>query len=265
MATEQRDGVFDGIRVDVTRLHETWMELLFPRQRGAQHSVLGKWKPTTTGDKIKYRLWAALGVPLVVFLYPMMLVGVAVRFYAAQMDSLATRIGLGGTVFVMTVVWGALTALVRFQFGYGRVGVIAVLVASVTAVVSAALAFLCWQFGGRALTVLAAYPFAMTALLLPPVVASFYSEAVGAIVFTRSEEIAVVLLNQVFQPLGLKSTLKQFDLEGLAFVGMWFGIAVPLGWLLGLFVALANLARPGDDEDRSEKGGGSGAGAGAES
>jgi len=43
---------------------------------------------------------------------------------------------LGGIALVMTVVWGALTALVRFQFGYGRVGVIAVLVASVTAVVS---------------------------------------------------------------------------------------------------------------------------------
>jgi hypothetical protein len=261
MATEQRDGVVDGIRVDVTRLHETWMELLFPRQRGAQHSVLGKWKPTTTGDKVKYRLWSAVGVPLVVFLYPLMLIGVAVRFYATQMDSLATRIGLGGTILVMTIVWGTLTALVRFQFGYGQVGVLAVLVASVTAVVSSALAFLCWRFGGRALTVLAAYPFAMTALLLPPVVASFYSEAVGAIVFTRSEQIAVVLLNQLFEPIGLKSTLKQFDLEGLAFVGMWFGIAVPLGWLLGLLVALANLTRPGEDrkkDQRDESGSGSG-------
>lgn len=250
MSTEQRDGVIDGVRLDVRRLHETWMELLFPRQRGAQHSVLGKWKPSTTGDTVKYRVWAALGVPLVAVLYPLMLLGVAVRFYSQKFDSLATRIGLGGTVLVMTVVWGALTALVRTYAGFGRVGFVAVLVASVTAVVCSALAFVCWAKGGRALTVLAAYPFGVTALLLPPVVAAFYSEAIGAVIFTQSRRIAVVFLNQVFQPLGLKELLEsQFELQGFAFVLMWFAIAVPLGWLLGLVVTLANLTRPTEDDE----------------
>lgn len=251
MATEQRDGVVDGVRLDVQRLHETWMELLFPRQRGAQHSVLGKWKPSTTGDKVKYNVWAALGIPLVIVGYPLMLLGVLVRFYSRRFDNLATRIGLGGTVLVVTVVWALLTAIVRVYGGVGRPGFIAVLVASVTAVICAALAFLCWAKGGRALTVLAAYPLGVTALLLPPVIAGFYSEAVGSVVFTRSEQIADVLLNRLFQPIGLKATLKQYELEGFAFVLMWFGIAVPLGWLLGSVVTLANLTRPREDEDES--------------
>jgi len=249
MATEQPDGVLDGVRRDVQRLHETWMELLFPRQRGAQHSVLGKWKPSTTGDKLKYRVWGALGVPLVALLYPLMLLGLAVRFYSRRFDNLATRIGLGGTVLVMTIVWGALTAIVRTYGGFEQVGFIAVLVASVTAVVSSALAFICWAKGGRVLTVLAAYPFGVTALLLPPVVAAFYSDAVGAVIFSQSRQIAIVLLNQAFQPIGLKELLQnQFELQGFAFVLMWFGIAVPLGWLLGLVVTLANLTRPREDE-----------------
>jgi hypothetical protein len=257
MSTEQRDGVVDGVRLDVQRLHETWMELLFPRQRGAQHSVLGKWKPSTTGDKVKYRLWGALGVPLVLLCYPLMLFGLAVRFYSRKFDNLATRIGLGGTLLVVTVIWGALTAIVRVYSGFGNVGFLAVLVASVTAVVSAGLAFVCWAKGGRASTVLLAYPFGVTALLLPPVVAAFYSDAVGAVVFTQSRQIAVVILNQVFQPIGLKDLLTQnLELQGFAFVLMWFGIAVPLGWLLGLLVALANLTRPREEDER---GGGEGA------
>lgn len=256
MATEEPDGVVDGIRLDVRRLHETWMELLFPRQRGAQHSVLGKWKPSTTGDKVKYNLWAAIGTPLVLMLYPLMLVGLLVRFYSQRFDSLATRIGLGGTVLVMTVIWGALTALVRVYGGYGTPGFVAVLVASVTAVVSSGLAFLFWAKGGRASTILAAYPLGVTALLLPPVIAGFYSEAVGSVVFTRSEQIADVLLNRIFEPVGLKATLKQYELEGLAFVLMWFGIAVPLGWLLGSVVTLANLTRPTDEDEQGPNTGG---------
>jgi hypothetical protein len=95
----------------------------------------------------------------------------------------------------------------------------------------------------------------VTALLLPPVVAAFYSDAVGAVVFTQSRQIAIVLLNQVFQPIGLKELLEsQFELQGFAFVLMWFGIAVPLGWLLGLVVTLANLTRP-QDEDENRSGG----------
>ena len=254
MATEEPDGVIDGIRLDVRRLHETWMELLFPRQRGAQHSVLGKWQPSTTGDKVKYNLWAAIGTPLVLVLYPLMLVGLLVRFYSQRFDSLATRIGLGGTVLVMTVIWGALTALVRVYGGYGTPGFVAVLVASVTAVVSSGLAFLFWAKGGRAATILAAYPFGVTALVLPPVVAAFYSETVGAIVFTQSRQIAIVLLNRLFQPIGLRDLLTStFQLQGIAFVIMWFAIAVPVGWLLGLLVSLANLTRPTDED---EEGGG---------
>jgi hypothetical protein len=40
---------------------------------------------------------------------------------------------------------------------------------------------------------------------------------------------------------------EQWGLPGLGYVLMWIGISVPLGWFLGLLVALANLIRPTDD------------------
>jgi hypothetical protein len=253
MATEarERDGVLDGIRVDVVRLHETWMELVFPRQRGKQHSVLGKWKPRTTGDKVKYRVWGALGALVVALLYPAMLVGLATRFYARRFDSASTRLGLVGTVLGLVVLWGALTALARVQLDPR--GFYAVAGASVVAVLASVVAVTAATRGGRASTVLIAYPAGMTALFLPPVVAALFSETLGSLIFPRSVSIAEVLLNSVARTLGVEQFFRQnFELEGLSYVILWFGIAVPLGWLLGILVSLADLARPGGEgEDQS--------------
>jgi hypothetical protein len=44
---------------------------------------------------------------------------------------------------------------------------------------------------------------------------------------------------------GLNTLIRRnFELEGLAYVGMWFGLAVPVGWFIGLVVSLADLVRP---------------------
>ena len=93
-------GLVEGMKIDVVRLHETWMELVFPRQRTAVHTVLGKWQPRTRGDRIKYRFWSALGVPLVAFLYPLLLVGFAVRFNARRFDTATARLGIVGVVLI---------------------------------------------------------------------------------------------------------------------------------------------------------------------
>ena len=256
MATEarSRDGVVDGVRVDLVRLHETWMELLFPRQRTAKHSVLGKWQPSSTVDTAKYRLWSGIGVPIVGLLYPLMLVGLATRFYAKRFDSAATRIGLVGVVLLMTLVWGGLTLLARVQFGANARGFYAVLAASVVAVVASGLAMTFRSVGGRFVTVAVAYPFGMTAVLLPPVVAALFSPAVGDIVLTGSVPLAEWMLDRIFFVGGFDEYLsRNYDLDqwgGLGYVILWFVVAVPLGWVLGILVSLANLARPsGEDAD----------------
>lgn len=248
MATGENEGVLDGIRADVIRLHETWMELLFPRQRGANHSVLGKWKPTTTVEKITYRLWSAIGVPLVGLLYPLLLVGVVTRFYSRRFDSAATRMGLLGVVFVVALLWGILTAVAYIQLS-DLTGVYAVLAASVVAVLSAGLAYIFHRLGGRLTTVVLAYPFGVTAVFLPPVVAGYYAASMS-FVFEESTRIAVWLLDNVLYVGNLNEVLRdRFELKGLAFLLMWLGLSFPVGWVLGSVVTLADLVRPKDDGD----------------
>ena len=245
-------GIVDGIRVDVVRLHETWMELVFPRQRTAVHRVLGKWKPRTRADELKYYLWGALGVPLVAVLYPLLLIGVAVRFNARRFDSASTRLGVVGVVVLAALVWGLLTAAARIRFD--EAGFVTVAAASTVAVVSAGLAAVFKRVGGRATTVAFAYPFAMNAIFLPPVVAALYDPALG-IVIERSTELAEFFRDDVFVgPLDPVSDYlsDRFDFEGFVVALMWFCIATPLGWLLGLLVTLANLVRPKSVEEQVE-------------
>jgi len=83
-------GLLGAIQIDITRLHETWMEVIFPRQLNPGH-VLGKWKPETGGQKLGYYLWAALGLLPVIVGYPLLLVGFATRFYASKLNSAGAR------------------------------------------------------------------------------------------------------------------------------------------------------------------------------
>lgn len=243
----KRDGVIDGIRVDVIALHESWMQIVFPRQRGRAHSVLGKWKPTSTADKIKYRTWGAIGIPLIAVLYPLALLGFVTRFYTRRIDSGVTRIGALGVLLLGLVVWGALTALARVQFS--TEGFLAVAAASVTAIVASLFAYGFLRVGGRGTTVILAYPFAMTAIFLPPVVAALYSPTVANAVLPGSLDLATWFLDNV-APSRLAAFLRaEYELEGVAYVIMWFVIAVPVGWLLGIVVTLADVVRPKSDTD----------------
>jgi len=250
---QRSPGLIGAIRIDLLRLHETWMEVVFPRQLDPGH-VLGKWKPETGVQTAGYYLWAAFGLPLVLVGYPLLLVGYGTRFYATKLDSAATRLGVLGAVLLSVVVWGALSAAASFQFGdagqfsLAAEGFLAVVAASVVATISAGLAVLFGRIGGRATSVLLAYPAAMTALFLPPVVAALFEPTLQEIIFPRSEELAIEILDGPLSIAGLNDIIRdQFTLEGVGYVLMWLSLSVPLGWFLGGLVAFANIIRPQDD------------------
>jgi hypothetical protein len=204
--------------------------------------VVGKWQPRSRGDKLKYRLWSAIGVPLIVLLYPLLLVGFAARFNARRLNTAMARLGIVGVVFLTALLWGALTALARFRLTFD--GFLAVGAASAVAVLSAVLAVTFTRIGGRGTTVFLGYPFAMNVVFLPPVVAALYDPSLSG-VLEQSEAIAILLLDNVLHVAGINEYLRSnFSLEGIGVVLMWVGIATPLGWLLGVLVTLADLVRP---------------------
>lgn len=238
-------GLVRAVRIDLKRFHETWMELLFPRQVDGDDTVLGKWKPTTQGGWIKYRIWAAIGSIVVAIGYPLTLLGYFLRFQTRRIEFTATRLGTIGVLILSLVAWGALTAVARVRFS--TEGFIAVGAAAIVATVAAVLAFVASQVAGRKTTVFVAYPLGVTAIFLPPVVAALYSATLAEIVFPGSETLAEWILDNVFAFGGINDYLRsQYDLTGIAYVGMWLGISVPVGWVLGILVTLAEVVRPTD-------------------
>jgi hypothetical protein len=247
---QRSPGLVGAIRIDLTRLHETWMEVLFPRQLDPGQ-VLGKWEPETSAQRLGYYLWGLLGLPLVIVGYPLLLIGYMTRFYAIKVDSAATRLGIIGVVLISVVVWGVLSAAASFQFGnagqfsLAAEGFYAVVAASVVATVSAALAIFFGRIGGRATSILLAYPAGMTAMFLPPVVAALYSPTLAGIIFPASEDLAISILDGVLFIGGINDILRErFALEGAGYALMWMALAIPLGWLFGGLVAFANFIRP---------------------
>ncbi|MFB6310959.1 MAG: hypothetical protein ABEH64_07230 [Salinirussus sp.] len=245
MAAEQ--GVLDAIRFDVRRMHETWMEFIYPRQRGAEQTVLGKWRPDGGISLYLYRLWSAIGAPVVAIIYPLVLLGYFLRFQTRRINLAAVSIGMGGVIGLFVLLWGGLAAVAAFglsdQLSPG--GVTAVVAASAVAVVASALSYASWRLDGRVLTVLLAYPFAMTAIFLPPVVAALFSTAVADVVLTRSDSIARWFVLQGPELFGLVDYLvANFERTQFAHVVIWFAVSVPVGWILGTLVTLADLVRP---------------------
>jgi len=238
-------SIADAVKVDLRKFHETWMELLFPRQRAADHTVLGKWRPETPREKVTYRGWFAVGFPVVAILYPLALLGVLVRFHARQIDVSIEKIGAIGVFLLAVLVWGGLAALVEFQLNFPEDEANAIIGASVVAILSTAFALFFRHVDGRLATVFFAYPFAMTAIFLPPVVAALLSDQLAQFSIVYSEEVRVFIQDEVLAEVGLKDYfVENFDTTGGAYVIMWVVISVPVGWLLGIMVSLANFIRP---------------------
>ncbi|SEP92505.1 hypothetical protein [Natrinema salaciae] len=254
MSTRSRSGGGGGfvgaIRADVQRLHGAWMEIVFPRQRGRGHSVMGKWKPESVPQKVGYHGWSVLGIIGLLVLYPLTVLGLATRYYAAKLDSTRTRLGIVGVTGIallgwglLTIAWGAMSYMDQVDIPLDAV--LAVAAASGVATVATALAATSAKVGGRGLTVVLAYPFAMTALFLPPVVAALVTPSLHPYVLDPSYDFAVWVLDNVLFVGGISEYLRgNYTLEGAAYAGMWFGLSFPLGWFFGIVVALANLVRP---------------------
>jgi hypothetical protein len=237
-------GVVDAIKYDLRLMHETWMGLFYPRQRGTENTVLGKYRPEETAQLLVYRLLVAIGVLVVAVLYPLLLTGYFVRFQARKLNVTAVRLGLVGVVFVFILLWGGLVALIWFQFSgtFTTVEIIAIAAASGVAVFSSALSYIFWRIGSRGTTIFLAYPFAMTALFLPPVVAALFHPVLEDIIIARSDELA----RQLFQasPAVIQDPLGQIDRQEGHHVIIWFVFSFPIGWVLGVLVTLADLIRP---------------------
>ncbi|MFC4246357.1 hypothetical protein ACFOZ7_05030 [Natribaculum luteum] len=254
MATRARNsgGIVGAVKVDLQRLHGAWMEIVFPRQRGRGHSVMGKWRPETLPQKIGYHFWSVLGTVGLLLLYPLTVIGFATRFYAAKLDSTTTRLGILGVTGVallgwglLTVAWGAMSYMEQIDIPLDAV--VAVAAASGVATVATALAATFSKVGGRGTSVALAYPFAMTALFLPPVVAALVTPSLEGYVLEPSYDLAAWLLDNVLFVGGVNEFLRtNYTLEGAAYAGMWLGFSFPLGWFFGVVVALANLVRPSE-------------------
>ena len=246
--TSNRAGIIGAVKFDLARLHGAWMEVIFPRQRGRGHSVMGKWKPETLPQAVSYYSWYLIGAIGILLLYPLTVFGLATRFYASKLDSTATRLGIVGVTILAIVVWGLLSLLAFLELPWDSF--LAIAAASSVAVVSTTIAAVSSKYGGRPVTVLLAYPFAMTALFLPPVVAALVTPSLEPHVLEPSYDFAAWLLDNVLFVGGLSEFLREnYQLEGGAYAAMWFGFAVSTGWLFGLLVSLANLVRPSPDDE----------------
>jgi hypothetical protein len=245
MAADQ--GLVAAVRWDVRRMHETWMEFVYPRQRGAEQTVLGKWKPQGGLSLYLYRLWSAIGTPVVGVVYPLVLLGYFLRFQTRRINLAAVSLGAAGVVALFVVLWGGLALAAKFAFAdqLSAGGVTAVAAASGVAIVAAGLSYGFWRLDGRIVTVLFAYPFAMTAIFLPPVVAALFSTAVADVVLTRSDNLAQWFVFQGPDLFGLTAFLvENFERDQFAHVIIWFAVSIPVGWILGTLVTLADLVRP---------------------
>ena len=245
MAARQEQTIADAIRYDLKVMHETWMEFFFPRQRGAEDTVLGKWKPESTREIITYRSWYAFGVPAIAFLYPLVLVGYILRYQTRKINMTAERLGFFGVILMFTLLWGGLTALVYFELqgALEEGAVVAMAAASAVAVVSSAFSYIFWRLGGRGTTVLLAYPFAITALFLPPVVAALFYEPLGEVIIDQGDDLFYWMFQTgpeaLTEPLG-----DRFDRQEHHHALIWFAISFPVGWVIGSIVTLADLIRP---------------------
>jgi hypothetical protein len=241
-----------AVRADLVGLLTAWRELLFPTDPD-EHPVRDRWHPRTTRDRLAFWTWSGLGAVLIAVAYPFVVAGFWTRYVTRQLNRAATALGLLALVAAVGVAWSALTAL-----AWGRLpasGFVAVLAASVVATGAAALAWGTARVGGRRMTLLAAYPFAVAAVFLPPVTAALFSPVLGDVVLPRSTSLAAWLLDNVLAVGNLNAVIRRkFDLSGVAFVGMWSGLAVPIGWILGLLVTVANAVRPrGDGRGRGAR------------
>ncbi|KAB1198977.1 hypothetical protein GJR99_12400 [Haloferax sp. MBLA0078] len=241
------------MRVDLRWLHTSWMDIVFARDQS--NSVVENRKPESTGGAAAYHLWSALGMLVLTVVYPLFVLGLATRFYAHRIDRFTAGLGFAGVAVFSVFVWGLFSAATYIS-PIAFEGFVAVVVAGVVATISAVLALYFRRLDGRASTVVVAYPLGVTAIFLPPVVASLYSPTLASIVFPSSTSLAIWILNNILDVAGIAAFIRaSFELQGVAYVGMWFSLAIPVGWFLGSLVTLVDGVRDSGGPHHVDDGG----------
>lgn len=236
-------AIVSAIRADIRFLHESWMGVIFPHQREGGHPVLGRYRPKTLWKLLIYWMWAAIGIPISIAIYPFVLIGFAIRTATIALSLTAARLGIFGVVIVVGIVWGLLAVLAFFQLETTEF--LAVGAAAAVATVAAGAAVVAHDTGGRVTTVAFAYPAGVTAIFLPPIVAALLWEPLGEILLPASDQLAIFILDELLFVFGLNELIRElFDLEGIWFLAMWLALSLVIGWALGILVTLADTVRP---------------------
>lgn len=245
--------IISAIRADLQFLHESWMALFFPHQRGGGHPVLGRYRPQEWYKRLGYYLLALVGIPVAIAVYPFVIVGFTIRLATMAFAQMAARLGLFGVFVAVGILWGLLAILAFFQLDTAEFA--AMTAAAGVATVAAAGAVAAHDAGGRGTTVAFAYPAGVTAIFLPPIVAALLWEPLGDVLLPASDRLAALILDKLLFVFGLNDLIRgAFDLDGPGFLGMWLSLSLVVGWSLGILVSLADTVRPrGDDERDPER------------
>lgn len=227
-----------GVRDDIRAFHRLWMDLAFGQKRREESDLMGRWKPQSPALRLAYVVWSGAGYAFIFLLYPFAFLAFLLRASATKIDRTAATLGFLGVFVTTLIVWGGLSTAAYVHLPWE--GFLGVAAATVTAAVSSVVALLAARTAGRMVTVAVSYPFAINVFVLPPFVTALHSDSVSAALFPASYDIAVWILDNILWVGGLNEMLRTaFTLEGVYHVGMWFAIAFPVGWSLGLVVTVA--------------------------
>jgi hypothetical protein len=138
---------------------------------------------------------------------------------------------MGVVAGVTLLFWGI--SVIYGAFEYGTSGLVALIGASLIAVVTGAVATLFYLAPGRVKTVAITHPFAISTLFLPATVIALNEPAFSGFLYD-SALFAEFIINTFLAPIGLETFFRTtFDLNGSSYLVMWFAISFPVGWIFG--------------------------------
>lgn len=138
---------------------------------------------------------------------------------------------MGVVAGITFVFWGI--SVVYGAFEYGTSGLVALIGASLIAVVTGAVATLFYLAPGRVKTVALTHPFGVSTVFLPATVIALNEPAFSSFLYD-SALFAEFIIDTFLAPIGLDTFFRTtFDLDGSSYLVMWFAISFPIGWVLG--------------------------------
>ena len=223
---------------DITQIHNYWMSIMFERHTNP-HPVAGEENPDNKYRKIKMSVWNAIGIPVSILVYPVILVGYILRkLFVEWISSFVARHHYFTVLGILVISWSTLSA-VSYWFNFGE-STAAVTIASIVAVLSGSVSYAVRVRMSTKLNIIIGYPMAYTAILLPPVTFALIHSAGGSIILELSSDLVILLKNIVADPLGIRDFLtRKLDLVGFNYIILWFCISYVVGWFTGITVWLS--------------------------